>query len=288
MKSILAPYSFPTEHFMTKGMEINYINVGKGPKTLVFVHGLSSNLEAWSKNISELQNQFQCVALDLPGFGRSSKNAPAYTPSFYAQTLLALLDHLNLEQVVLVGHSMGGQASIAFAQHYPDRLEKLVLVAPAGIETFTEKEAATLNQFMNPELVKNTSEAQIEQNYKLNFYAMPADTETMIQDRKNIRTAADFDQHCIAITESVSGMLAEPVYQNLGDIQKPVLVLFGAQDLLIPNRFLHPTLTTSGIAQTAVEQLPNATMALIPESGHFVQFEKPNEVNRAILKFLTP
>lgn len=286
MNDILKQYSFPIQTVVLDSVSVSYADVGKGESTLLFVHGLSSNLEAWKYNIETLSKSYRCIALDLPGFGRSGKNAAAYNASSFAITMRGLLDHLQLEKVVLVGHSMGGQASIKFAINYPNRVEKLVLIAPAGIETFTEQEGILIKNTMNPAIIKATTNEQIDKNYAANFYIMPKHAAAMITDRKNITKAIDFEQHTIAISKSIAGMIDDPVFEDLSKISSTTLVIFGTKDVLIPNRFFHANLSTQKVGELAVERIPNATLRMIENAGHFVQFEKPLLVNNAIEEFV--
>jgi pimeloyl-ACP methyl ester carboxylesterase len=286
IKDMLSDYSFPSKSLQIDDLTINYIHEGKGETTLLFLHGLSSNADAWSKNIEVLKEKFTCVAIDLPGFGKSTIEAEEYTPTFFANIAHKVIEKLNLKNVILVGHSMGGQASIKYALLYPENIEKLILVAPAGVEQFTAAEATILKTTYTPQLVINTSDAQIENNYKLNFYQLPEDSKKMIDDRKAITKADDFKEHAEAIVKSIGGMLDDPVSMDLEKVKHPTLIIFGEKDLLIPNRYFHPSLTTQGIASKAIKSIPKSTKVLIPESGHFVQFEKPTEVNNAIIDFI--
>ena len=110
------------------------------------------------KTLHVLKKDYTCIALDLPGYGKSSKPDAAYTPSYFSEILHQFIEKLELKHIVLIGHSMGGQASIKFATTYPDAIEKLILVAPAGLEQFSETNAAFMKSFITPELVKNTSD----------------------------------------------------------------------------------------------------------------------------------
>lgn len=286
MKDILTAYSFDTHYVSVDSMEIAYVKQGNSDENLLFIHGLSSNLEAWSNNISRLQENYTCYALDLPGFGKSSKVDAPYTPSFYAKVVRRFMENQKLDHVILVGHSMGGQAALKFTELYPELVEKLILIAPAGIETFSGQEAQFLKNAFTEDFVKSTSEAQIEKNYALNFYKAPKEVEIMIEDRKNIREASDFYQHVQAIVLSVHGMLDEPVFDDLKAISKPTLVIFGSKDYLIPNKYLHPNSTTKEIGQLAIENIKEAQLEMVDDAGHFVQFEKSEEVNTLINSFL--
>ena len=286
MKDLLLPYHFPTKYLQLKEGEIAYQKEGKGKQVLIFVHGLSSNSDAWYRNIEVVKKDFICIAIDLPGYGRSYKNADEFTATYFAEILKEFTEKLKINKFTLVGHSMGGQASIKFASKYPEKLDKLILIAPAGIEEFNEFEGNAMKMVMNPKTIMATSEEQIDRNYLLNFYKMPKEAEQMIQDRKNIVKASDFEAHAIAIQKSVTGMLDDKVKDDLSKIKTPTLILFAKNDMLIPNKYLHPTLTIDALSKTAQESFQNSKLVMIDEAGHFLQFEKPVEVNKEIKEFM--
>ena len=287
MKEMLLPYHFPTQYLQLNDGEVAYQKEGKGKKVLVFVHGLSSNSDAWYRNIETLKKDFTCIAIDLPGFGKSFKNGNDFTATYFAEIIKEFTDQLKIKKFTLVGHSMGGQASIKFASKYPEKLDKLILIAPAGIEEFNAFEGNAMKMVMNPNMIMATSEDQIEKNYQMNFFKMPKEADQMIQDRKNIVKASDFEQHAIAIQKSVSGMLDDKVVDDLAKIKTPTLFLFAKNDQLIPNKYLHPTLKIETLGKTAQTSINNSKLMIIDEAGHFLQFEKPMEVNAAIKDFMS-
>ena len=287
MNEILLPYHFPTKYLQLKEGKIAYIKEGNGKKILIFLHGLSSNSDAWFRNIETLDKDFTCIAIDLPGFGKSYKDAEEFTATYFASIVKKFAEKMKIEKFTLVGHSMGGQTAIKFAAKYPEKLDKLILIAPAGIEKFSEFEGTAMKMVMNPTTIMASTEEQIDRNYQLNFYKMPEEAAQMIQDRKNIVKSADFEAHAIAIQKSVKGMLDDTVTQDLEKISTPTLILFGKNDALIPNKYLHPTLTIDELSKTAQESIKGSKLILINEAGHFLQFEKPIEVNKEIKEFLS-
>lgn len=266
--------------------EIAYQKQGNGKKVLIFIHGLSSNSDAWYRNIKDLKKNFTCIAIDLPGYGRSFKNSEEFTPTYFASILNDFTDQLKISKFSLIGHSMGGQASIKFASQYPEKLEKLILIAPAGIEEFSFLESNALKMVMNPQTIMATSDEQIEKNYQSNFYKMPLEANQIVQDRKNIKKTSDFELHSIAIQKSVSGMLDDKVISDLKSIKTPTLFLYEKNDLLIPNKYLHPNLTIEELMTVAKNSISGSKAVLVGEAGHFLQFEKPVEVNQEIRNFI--
>lgn len=286
MKEILSPYHSVTNFIQLKEGDIAYTKEGTGNKTLVFVHGLSSNADAWYRNIEELKKNYTCIAIDLPGYGKSYKNAEAFTPTYFAEVIKEFSEKLKLKKFTLIGHSMGGQASIRFATKYPEKLEKLILVAPAGIEEFSEFEGNAMKSVMKQKTIMATSEDQIQRNYQLNFFKMPKEAEHMIEERKKITQTSDFDLHALAIEKSIAGMLDDVVITDLPKVKTPALLLFAKNDMLIPNKYLHPLMTLENVAEKAQKSLNGSKLIIMDEVGHFIQFEKPAEVNREIEAFM--
>lgn len=286
MKDLLSAYNFKTHTTLLEGVELSYIKEGSGDKTLLFIHGLSSNSDAWYKNIEALKKEYICIALDLPGYGKSTKPDVAYTPTYFSEIIHQFIKKLKLKNVVLVGHSMGGQASIKFVTTYPSTVNKLILIAPAGLEQFSEKNVVLMKSFFSTESVKNTTDEQIEKNYAFNFFEQPEEVTKMINDRKRIKTASDFEAHCSAIVKSVYGMLDDSVYDDLEHITQKTLVIFGDKDMLIPNKYFNPTLTTEAVGDIALDKIDKVNLKFIKDAGHFVQFEKPLETNFLIKQFV--
>ncbi|MTB53435.1 alpha/beta fold hydrolase [Lewinella sp. W8] len=281
-------YPFPVHyHDVNDSLRLAYVDEGKGERTLVFVHGLGSNLQAWKKNVAALRKDYRCIALDLPGYGKSGKGEFPYSMDFFAESLDALIRGLELEKVTLVGHSMGGQIAMTLALQRPDYLEKMVLAAPAGLESFSETDRTFFATYVRPEILMATPEAQIKKNFAVNFFDMPEDAQFMIQDRLALREdSAAYAAYCAMIPRCVMGMLDAPVANRLGAIEVPTLILFGENDQLIPNKILHPTLTVATVAEVGEKGIPGAQLSFLPESGHFVQWEKSDRFNTYLRQFI--
>lgn len=280
-------YPYPVHRLsLNDSLEIAYIDEGRGDTTLVFIHGLGSYLKSWQKTIDSLSPYYRCVAIDLPGYGKSSKGDYPFTLQFFADSVHDFIERLGLDKVVIVGHSMGGQIAMRLVLDYPERYEQLILLAPAGFETFTAAEGQAIRSVYTAALIKAMPEAQIVKNFEINFHDMPADARFMIDDRLTMRQTIEYDRYCEMIPRCVAAMLQEPVFAELGRIRLPTLVLFGENDLLIPNRYLHPQLSPAQVGQQGIQQLPDSELALIARAGHFLQWEQPAAVNQAIMRFL--
>lgn len=278
-------YGFKSNSVNVNGINISYMDEGKGEQIIVLVHGLASNGGFWRYNIAELSKQYRVIAVDLPGYGKSDKGVYPYTMSFYADVISGLLMQLNISKVVYVGHSMGGQIGIHFSFRHKEQMEKLILVAPAGIEPFSRGDGDWLKSVMTIDFVKKTPEDRIRANLALNFYSYNEKFEWMVEERSRMAKAKNFEDFCYAVIRSVHGMLDEPTTIRLKDINVPTHVIFGRNDGLIPNPILHGG-SSSEIAKIAEESIPNVTVTFISDAGHMVQMEKSTEVNNVILRLL--
>lgn len=279
-------YKYPVKKIqINEDTEIAYVEQGSGSQTLILIHGLGSYLPAWDKNIPELSKNYRTIALDLPGYGKSSKGNYEFSMTYYAQVIREFCYAMKIDEVVLVGHSMGGQIALTAALQYPDLVKKMVLIAPAGFETFNKGQREWLGNVLSLDAVKYTTVEQIKTNLSYNFYNMPEDAEFMYTDRVAMRTASDFDAYCFAVSRSVKGMTDQPIFDFLPQIKQPTLAIFGKYDNLIPNRILNGGKTET-YAKKGADQMPNCQLVMLDKTGHFVQFENPEETNAHIKAFL--
>lgn len=282
-------YPFPVRKLFLDQMEIAYVDVGKGSQCLVFVHGFASYLPVWAKNIQSLRKYYRCLALDLPGHGLSSSHADySYSISFYAETVTNLLKALGLSKIVLVGHSMGGQIAVKIALKYPEYLSHLILVAPAGFETFSPAEQILLKQFAAPGIFNTSQYLKLILNLKNYFYELNEKEYTKLQEfSRSFYSLRENPLLPIVLYRSVKGMMDEIIFELLPEIKVPTLICFGKEDRLIPNRLLHRE-STETIARRGTAQIPDAQLKLYAHCGHFLQYEYPVRFSMDLYKFLNP
>lgn len=277
-------YGFPTQTVLSNP-SISFIDIGKGDKTIVLVHGLASNAGFWRYAISFLSKNYRVIAVDLPGYGKSQKGDYPYSMTFYADQINRLADELKLDKFILVGHSMGGQIGITFSLKYPERLEKLVLASPAGVEKFEQSKGDWLRSVITKSGIKKTTEEGIRKNLAMNFYSWNDKWEWMVEERVRMIKAKDFDEFAYTVVRGVNGMLDEPTSDKLKNISVPTLIVYGKYDGLIPNPYLNPGLTAD-LFQWGAKQIPNCKIYEIDNCGHLLHIEKPKEFSNAVLDFI--
>lgn len=271
---------------LSNGSSVSYIDQGKGQQTILFIHGLATYSGTWMKNIEGLKDQFRCVAIDLPGNGYSDKSDLPYSIQYYAACVYDFIQLLGLKNVVLCGHSMGGQVAMTLMINVPDAAQKLVLCAPAGFEQFNVFEKTMYRSALGMADFFTSDESNLKNSIYSSFYQNPGQADGMIKEMISILKSYPSSQYKKMMDASIQGMLNEPVHGRLKEITVPTLVIFGTMDGLIPNKLLHP-ISTEQLAKTAVAGMPDATLRMIPYAGHFVQWEKAEIVNQEIIRFLS-
>jgi pimeloyl-ACP methyl ester carboxylesterase len=282
--TISYPYPVQRQKILLDAVDIAYIDEGKGATTLLFVHGLGHSLLGWSKNIEYLKQYYRCVAIDLPGNGLSSTGEYPYSMHFFAEAIHDFIKVKKLKNVYLAGHSMGGQISLIFSLKYQDTIKGLILCAPAGFETFNDWEKSLYRNTMYFVDMVSNEENSLRKAIQNSFYIMPDNAPAFTQQLVDLMKLQDKKHYRYMIDSCINAMLDESVYENLGNINIPVLILFGERDNLIPNKFIHPV-STKSIAETAAKQFINAEVHIISQCGHFLQWEKAQEVNSYIRNF---
>lgn len=281
-------YSNPIEFMIFKNdLDVAFTDMGEGEKTLVFVHGLASNLPVWKKNIEFLKEHYRCVALDLPGHGLSTKGDFPYNISFYMETLMEWLKRLRIENPILIGHSMGGQVAIKAVLENPDFFKKMILVAAAGLETFTIPERMMMKQFASLNIMGSSQYLKLISNVKNYFYdAGQDDLDDLIRFNSDFYTTNYQLKARRVLSRSIAGMMDEPVFAQLKNLNLPTFIAYGKSDQFIPNRILHALETTEQLARRGQGMIPDSELKIYEKSGHFLQYERAQDFNTDIQSFI--
>ena len=136
MNDLSADLFFNWEYEKSKTARIRYRELGpsKANKpSLLFVHGYGGMLEHWDQNIPPFAEEYHILAIDLLGFGGSEKPNVRYRLSLFAEQIRAFLEYRKINNVIIVGHSMGGASGLYFAHENPEAVQGLVLANPSGL-----------------------------------------------------------------------------------------------------------------------------------------------------------
>lgn len=276
------PYQFIS---LRQCNRVAYLDVGKGNNTLLFIHGLATYGGTWVRNIEYLQIHARCIAIDLPGNGYSDKDNDSYSIPYFTDIACEFINTLKLKNVIIVGHSMGGQVALNFAIKYPDMLAKLVLCAPAGFEYFNNFEQSLYLSGISLLNGWGDDTQHLTQMIYNSFFDNPHQIDFILRELVCILEEYPQALYRNMLQQCIKSMLIDQVYHQLNNIHTQSLVIFGTMDALIPNKLIHPT-STRQLALEGVKMMKNAQLLMISGAGHFVHFEKDIEVNEAIVNFI--
>ncbi len=261
---LMPRYANQASRFMTLvGMPVHYRD--EGPRTdslpLVLLHGTASSLHTWDGWVDSLRHTRRCIRLDLPGHGLTGPRADRdYSVETYASTLVALLDSLGVQRCILAGNSLGGAIAWTAALEAPERVAGLILVDPAGapfaprhvpmgFQMARSAWARPLLRWFTPRAIVARSTREV--------YGDPSKVTGPLIDRHyDLLLRAGNRQALSDRFRSASPTL--PYYPRLREIGQPVLLLWGAEDRLIPPE-------SAAVFQ---ELLPNDTLVVLPGLGH--------------------
>ena len=238
---------------------IFYQKRGNGEPAIVFIHGAGGTWKHWAYCLKQMPVG-QRIAFDLPGHGRSGGKG-RYSIEGYAYFMLSLLDALNIQRAVLVGHSMGGAIAIQTALLAPERVQALGLVATGAR---LKVNPSILEGLQNDPL--GTIRRMVRWMYARDL--TPQEATTAVQEMAATPKGVLYGDFaaCDAFDSRAS----------LFDIQCPTLVIGAEQDKMTP-----PTLS-----EELALAIRRAELVMIPDAGHMVMLEQPQAVCEALTNFV--
>ncbi|WP_208976347.1 alpha/beta fold hydrolase [Polycladidibacter hongkongensis] len=248
-------------------ISLPFTEMGKGKSApLVFLHGFGGDKATWSNLQIGLEHHRHTIAFDLPGHGAALNHPQSGSAGKSAKAVTAALDELGLQNVHLIGHSMGGAVASLLALRSPERFKSLTLLAPGGFgpeintkllrryatATSAEEQASLLEQFVG-------------------FgYDLPKNLAEHVAANRARDGASEILMHiCDQITDGDrQGVLPRA---DLGKLPIPMKVIWGTQDRVVPTRQCH--------------KLPGPIAChVFDRVGHMVHMEIPREVKRLVLE----
>jgi pimeloyl-ACP methyl ester carboxylesterase len=262
------------------GRRVNVLDTGTDGPALLFLHGWSSNWQIFLLNIAAFMDTHRVLALDFPGFGASALPREPLSIRGYARVVDAMCAELGVDRVAVVGNSMGGFVGAELALSYGTRVDRLVLVSAAGLSTGELPQAPLLAAA------------------RLVAAGAPLATrlESPVVRRPRLRRAAM--QFVVRYPERLSVPLAQELVLSFGrpgfvaglraifdyayrerlpEIEIPVLIVWGENDLLVPvgDAFRYARLIGA-----------NARVEIFEDTGHAPMLERPSRFNALLRAFL--
>jgi len=250
-----------------------YYEIYGAGEPLILIIGVGGNLTRWFRNVQGLSKEYQVIAFDNRGMGRTDVPDIPYSIEMMADDTAGLMDAIGIDKAHLFGISMGGAIGQWLAIRHPEKLISLMLgcTLPGGSQSISGERgaaSAALSSGITPEerarqgLPLILSEAFIENN--------PDIVDEIVQNRLL------YPPDPIGFRRQVEALNAHDAYDRLPEIKIPTLILHGSDDRLIP--------VDNG--RVIASQIPNAELVILEGRKHCFFQESPDEVSRIILDFL--
>ena len=272
------------EHVRIHGYRRAFVRAGSGP-ALLLLHGLGCDHTTWDPVIESLSRRYTVIAPDLLGHGESDKPRADYSVGGYANGMRDLLSVLGIDRVTVVGHSLGGGVAMQFAYQFPERTERLVLVAPGGFgpEVTPLIRVVTTPGFhqvaglltlpgvlqLSTGGLRLLSRVPLPQTRDLGEVAAVvesfADSRSRAAIRHVVRAVVDWKGQVVTMTDRA--YLTEHM---------PICIIWGSDDMVIP----------VGHAETARAVAPGARIKVVPNAGHFPHKDHPQRFVKLLNDFV--
>jgi pimeloyl-ACP methyl ester carboxylesterase len=250
-----------------KNTKISYSDSGIG-NTIVLLHGFLENKKMWSEYSNLLSEKNRVVAIDLLGHGESDCLGYIHKMEDNAGAVNEVLEHLNIEKASIVGHSMGGYVGLAFAELYPEKIQKLVLLNSTSKEDSAEKK-----------LNRTRAIKAVKQNY-VNFVSLAI--ANLFSENNRIRLAEEIEKvKTEALKTPLQGIIASQEGMKIRKDREellrknlfPILLILGKKD---------PVLNY----EESLSQIEDTTVELVSfEDGHMSQIENKEALKAVLLDF---
>jgi pimeloyl-ACP methyl ester carboxylesterase len=266
------------------GRRVNVVEIGEGEPAIVFVHGLAGEWQNWLENMPHFAAAgHRVVAFDLPGFGASELPRKKISIPGYGRLVDALLDRLGIGPAVLVGNSMGGFIAAEVAIQFPARVERLVLVSAAGLTVEYQRDERILGalRFARRLLMawggfigaRSDAVARRPRAREMLLRLVVAHPDRLPAPlvAEQVRGAGN-----PGFVDALDALTDYPIRARLGEIACATLIVWGAEDHLIPVRD----------ADEFERLIPDARKVVWADTGHTAMLERPEGFNRLLEAFV--
>lgn len=255
------------------GVHVRYREIGHGP-AVVMLHGYGASLDMWLPVAIELSASHRVIALDLKGFGWTSRPEGDYSPRAQAQLVWRVLDKLGVSDVAIVGHSWGTSVALSMAVAHPERTRKVALYSAYVYDEqvpsfFRWSQRSGFGELLFSLFYKQ----RIEDRAPLAYYDERWVTQARI-DR--VETHMELPGTVAAALATARGHHFAELHRELVGFAKPVLLLWGEEDLVTPVTFGH----------RLVNELRDARLVTYPRCGHIPMVEARSRSTRDLVAFL--
>jgi len=280
----LADETFDVQYVTLHGHRRAYVKAGSGP-VLLLLHGLACDHTTWDPVIRELARRYTVIAPDLLGHGLSDKPRADYSLGGYANGMRDLLTVLGIDRATVVGHSFGGGIAMQFAYQFPERTERMILLAPGGlgpdVSPFIKLiQAPGWELAMSVLTQPGIRHVGTTAMRALAHSGLPRardldETADILESWKDPRTRFAI-RHLVRAVIDWKGQIVTMTDRAYLTETMPMLVIWGRDDQVIPVRHIN---TAASLASQSVTEV-------FPNSGHFPHKDHPDRFVKVVNRFM--
>lgn len=272
-----------SRYIEVNGLNIHYKKYGSGEPVFILLHGFGASLFSWREVTEPLAEIGTVIAYDRLAFGLTERpmeweGESPYSQEVQIQLVIGLMDALGVEKAILVGNSAGGTISMLAALQYPERVESLILVDPAvyaggGAPAWSRPLLKTPQMNRVGPLIARQIQTRGPELVELAWHDPSKITPDVMEGYQKPLRVENWDKALwyLTVSSRESGLA-----ERLEEFTLPILVITGDDDRIVP---------TEQSVRLAGE-LPNASLVVIPQSGHVPHEETPAEFMQAVIQFL--
>ncbi len=264
-----------TDFLKISNFLVHYVQMGSG-QPLLMIHGGGSWMYSFRHNILPLAKNYSVYAVDMPGHGytQTLTNNEVYNFDTVCETLLEFMDAMHLKKVHLAGHSWGGGWAVYFADRYPSRVGKIILIDSSGMHRYEQITWELMKYpFLEKFILKFVSERTIRKGLEASFYDKSLVNRAMI---KNIYTPLSNKKIINAQLSYSRNINWKKAKAALPRIRSNVLIIWGKNDRYINVKH----------GKRMHRLIPDSHLEIIDQCGHSAHEEHPGRVNRLIADFI--
>lgn len=295
------PYPFPVRYlpvtFENQDLRMAYMYAQTQQATLrgtvILLHGKNFDGSYFTNTVNALNAAgYNVLIPDQIGFGRSSKPDIPYSFDLLAGYTLQLMDNLKIDRAAVVGHSTGGMLAVRLARQAPDRITRLILENPVGLEDYRTFFSPVSTDIWYQQELKNTDPDKIRAFLKRYFVTWRPEYEAFVEKRARIALSGEYPRFCKASALTYQMICQQPVVYEFPLIQQPTLLAIGSHDrtAIGKDKVSSEVAARMGnypeLAKAAAKAIPRATLKIFDQSGHIPHLEQPEDYHRELLAFL--
>jgi len=271
--------SISSENVNIDGVNIHYLIAGKGAPIL-FIHGWPTSSYLWRDVMAELSSKHQVIAIDLPGYGKSDKGMDlSYSFRFHNQIIDGLLAHLDIDNITIGVHDLGGPIGLYWMITNMERVSRLILLNTLVYPKFSTAVKIFAMATMLPG-VRSWLTSPRGIGWAMKFGVLQ-------KDKLTSHTIREYQSYFLekkdrgSLTKSVHRLSIKGYHEIAEKYQTfkgPVQIIYGAKDKILPK--------VGATMEKVKATLPQANIHVLNNCGHFIQEEEPEEIGKVILDFM--